>query len=44
MKYQLKEERQINRFPKMPLWYDKDMVISLAIGIVIGILLTTILL
>lgn len=36
MKYQLKEERQLNRFPKMPLWYDKDMFIAFLIGIVIG--------
>ena len=43
MKYQLKEERQIKRLPKMPLWYDKDMVISLAIGIVIGIIIGVIL-
>ena len=43
MKYQLKEERQINRLPKMPLWYDKDMVISFAIGIVIGIIIGVIL-
>ena len=43
MKYQLKEERQINRFPKMPLWYDKDMIISLAIGIVIGVIIGVIL-
>jgi len=34
---------QIKRLPKMPLWYDKDMIISLAIGIVIGIIIGVIL-
>jgi len=38
VKYQNKAEREIDRLPKQPLWYDCDMAVAGMIGFVLGII------
>jgi hypothetical protein len=38
MKYQNKEERQLNRLPNVPIWETCDLAVALMIGFVVGII------